>query len=104
MLRALKRHGLIGTLRLIPQHLHRHPPSPPSAFDQQWGTETDGNEDLRDLQITADRDALLYGTRYQASSEHGVRDALTAGLDDPNGLVRLTARRALDQWNRRHEP
>ncbi len=33
-----------------------------------------------------------------------VRAALTAGLSDPNGLVRHTARQALDQWNRRQEP
>ncbi len=30
--------------------------------------------------------------------------ALAAGLSDPNGLVRHTARRALDQWTRRHQP
>jgi HEAT repeat protein len=33
-----------------------------------------------------------------------VRTALAAGLSDPNGLVRHTARQALDQWNRRHDP
>ena len=31
-----------------------------------------------------------------------VRAVLAAGLSDPNGLVRHTARQALDHWNRRH--
>lgn len=36
------------------------------------------------------------------SGTQDVRAALTAGLSDPNGLVRRTAQQALEQWSRRH--
>lgn len=69
--RAVQVHGVAGTCRLIVEKLRRRvSPSgstEASAFDQRWNVQTDGNEDLSELQI-ADRTNYLLGNRYQATA------------------------------------
>lgn len=71
IVRAVQRHGFVGTVRIAWEKLGRrgsHVPSGPSAFDQQYGVNTDGDDDLRDLSIDAPGSHILHGNRYQATS------------------------------------
>jgi SAM-dependent methyltransferase len=67
-------HGVAGTLRLAIEKLGRRwgaseTPGAPvvSTFDQKWNVQTDGNEDLSELQLV-DRTNYLLGNRYQATA------------------------------------
>lgn len=77
MRRAVQVHGVLGTVRLAAEKLRRYGKglgtsglsdlSTVSIFDQQWNVQTDGNEDLSELQVV-DKTNYLLGTRYQPTS------------------------------------
>lgn len=77
MYRAVQVHGFFGTFQLAAEKLRLYGrgggPSGPagsptvSAFDQKWNVQTDGNEDLSELQVI-DRTNYLLGNRYQPTA------------------------------------
>lgn len=71
MYRAVQVHGFFGTFQLAAEKLRRASGaagSPTvSAFDEKWNVQTDGNEDLSELQVI-DRTNYLLGNRYQPTA------------------------------------
>ena len=77
MYRAVQVNGLFGTLGLAAEKLRRYgrrlgasgasSSLTVSTFDQKWNVQTDGNEDLSELQVI-DRTNYLLGNRYQPTS------------------------------------
>jgi hypothetical protein len=75
--RAARVHGVFGTLRLAVEKLRCYSgrsstsrgasATAVSAFDRTWNVQTDGNEDLSELQLV-DRTNYLLGNRYQATA------------------------------------
>lgn len=85
--RAARVHGVLGTFRLAVEKLRRYggrssasglsnPPTV-STFDQKWNVQTDGNEDLSELQLV-DRTNYLLGNRYQATAPEMFEQILQA--------------------------
>jgi hypothetical protein len=87
MYRAVQVHGLLGTFQLAAEKLRRYgrggsasgaAGSPTvSTFDQKWNVQTDGNEDLSELQVI-DRTNYLLGNRYQPTSPEMFEQILQA--------------------------
>lgn len=87
MHRAVQVHGVLGTVRLVAEKLRRYGKelgapasfdSPPvSNFDQMWNVQTDGNEDLSELQVI-DKTNYLLGTRYQPTSPEMFNEIIEA--------------------------
>lgn len=87
MHRAVQVHGVLGTVRLAAEKLCRYGKglgtsglsdlSTVSTFDQKWNVQTDGNEDLSELQVV-DKTNYLLGTRYQPTSPEMFNQILEA--------------------------
>lgn len=87
MYRAVQVHGLLGTVRLATEKLRRYnrglSMSEPSGlstistFDIKWNVQTDGNEDLSELQVV-DKTNYLLGNRYQPTSPEMFNQILEA--------------------------
>jgi len=85
--RAARVHGILGTLRLAAEWLRRSRgrlsasgvSSQPtvSTFDQILDLQTDGNEDLSELELV-DRTNYLLGSRYQATAPETFAEILQA--------------------------
>lgn len=71
MYRAVQVHGILGTFRLAGEKLCRYAEGGSlqtiSTYDQMWNVQTDGNEDLSELQIV-DKTNYLLGNRYQPTA------------------------------------
>jgi hypothetical protein len=66
--RALRVHGIGGSLRLIVARARGLDRTATSDFDERFGVVTDGREDLSELRIT-DRTNYLLGNRYMPTHE-----------------------------------
>jgi SAM-dependent methyltransferase len=87
IVRAIKRHGIGGTIRLAIQKIgSSQAPGGRSQFDLDHGVDTDGDDDLRDLNIDAPADHVLYGNRYQATSPEMFAKMMSVAPITPNML------------------
>lgn len=76
--RALSIYGPVETVRrgVVRLMSSSRQPEPTSAFDTTHSVDTDGNIDLRTLTLVGDRDAMLYGIRYQPIHDLTLREML----------------------------
>jgi SAM-dependent methyltransferase len=73
--RALRVHGLFGSVRLAYDKACARPVHGPSAYDRERGVSTDGNEDVLDL-TTERHDDLHLCVRYQPTADTIVREMI----------------------------
>lgn len=73
--RALRVHGVLGTLRLVFERARGRDTTVESDFDTRYGTETSGREDLSELTLV-DRTHFLLGNRYMGTHETIIADMI----------------------------